>query len=117
MTRGVLSAREIDPEVVYRAQKRILVPSGDLRSRYRAARLVGYPAKPPRTGRFRLRSLLTHSLLLANDRLSKTRWGPRLLARVPRFLLYGYIAALKLINNSLRPGPRDQDRGDRSQGP
>lgn len=98
---GALTLERIDPAVVYRAQKRIIVPSGDLKSRYYACRLVGYPAKRPATGRFRWRTLLTYTLLMLNDRLSQTGWGRKVIGWVPRPVLYGYIAAIKLIHNSL----------------
>jgi coenzyme F420 hydrogenase subunit beta len=98
---NVLSAEPIDTDIVFRAQKRVIVPSGDLLSRYYACRLVGYTAKRPSEGRFRLRSFMTYLMLLLNDRVSKTRWGKRLLRVIPKPLLYAYIAAIKLVNNSL----------------
>ena len=101
--RGIVTVDAVSPKVVFRAQKRIIVPSGDLTSRYQACRLAGFPAKRPEQRKFRLRSFITYSLLHLNDRLSQTSWGPRLLRWIPLPLLYAYIAAIKLINNSLRP--------------
>ena len=100
---GRLTAESIDPSVVFRAQKRVIVPSGDLRSRYRACRTVGFSAKPPPEGRFRLRSYLTYTALLANERLSQASWGPAVIRHIPRPLLYAYVAGIKLVNNTLRP--------------
>lgn len=98
---NVLKAERIDADVVFRAQKRVIVPSADLLSRYYACRLLGLTAKRPAEGRFRLRSFITYFLLLLNDCISKTRWGKSLLRFIPKPLLYAYIAAIKLTNNSL----------------
>lgn len=98
---GVFRAEEADPTVAVRAQKRILAPSADSKSRYYACRLLGFPGGSLKQGRFRLRSLLTYSLLHLNDRLSQWRWGRTLLKWIPRPLLYGYIALIKLVNNTL----------------
>jgi coenzyme F420 hydrogenase subunit beta len=98
---GVFSAEEVDPTVPVRAQKRVLVPSADSKSRYYACRWLGFPGGSLNRGRFRLRSFLTYSLLHFNDRLSQWRWGRALLKRIPRPLLYGYIALIKLLNNTL----------------
>lgn len=100
-SKGILTMEPVEESVVFGAQKRVVVPSHDLLSRYYANRLAGFPAKKPPVGRFRIRSFVTYSLLQLNDRLSKTRWGPRLLRLVPRPLLYGYIAVIKLVNNTL----------------
>jgi len=100
--KGLVTCEQAAPDIVYRAQKRVIVPSGDLKSRYHACRVAGFAAKPPEHGRFRLRSFITYSLLLLNDRLSQTGWGRWLIRWIPRPLLYGYIASIKLINNSLR---------------
>jgi len=103
LDRGIITAEQVDPEVVFRAQKRVIVPSGDLKSRYYACRWLGFPAKPSTEGRFRLRSFLTYSLLNLNDRVSRSASGRRLLRHVPRTILYAYVAAIKLVNHSLRP--------------
>lgn len=92
----------IDPETVFRAQKRIIVPSRDGLSRYLACRLLGYTSRTLMPGRFRIRSFLTFFALLLNDRFSRISWGPAVLKRVPRVFLYLYIAAIKIINNTLR---------------
>ena len=99
--RGILTVEQVEPEVVFRAQKRVIVPSADLKSRYHACRIAGFPAKPPKQGRFRVRSFLTYALLMLNDKLSKTRLGPKILGYIPRPLLYAYIASIKIINTSL----------------
>ena len=96
-----MTLEQVEPSVVFRAQKRVIVPSGDLMSRYYACRVAGFTAKRPREGRFRLRSFMTYSMLHLNDRLSQTSWGKKLIGRVPKPLLYAYIATIKLINNSL----------------
>ncbi len=103
MDHGIVVAEEIPPGTIYRAQKRVILPSADLASRHLACRITGFPSKKPAEGRFRLRSFLTYSLFNFNDRLSRTRWGAKFIGWIPKPLLYLYIASLKLINNTLRP--------------
>lgn len=98
---GKVTVEEIDESVVFRAQRRILVPSNDLMSRYYASRAAGYRAKKPKQGRFRVRSFLTYTAQMWNDRLSRTRWGQRIFRTIPYPILYAYIALIKLVNNSL----------------
>ncbi len=100
---SVVTLEEVTTETVFRAQKRVIVPSGDLVSRYHACRIAGFTAKQPKEGRFRWRTFLTYSLLHLNDRISQTAWGRWIIGWIPRPLLYLYIATIKLINNSLRP--------------
>lgn len=101
---GRLVSEKIDPKLIFWAQKRILVPSGDLRSRFHACKRAGYPVRSDRTegSRFRLRSFLTYFLLLCNDRLSRTRWGERFFRILPRPFLYLYIGAIKVLNHTLK---------------
>lgn len=101
---GLLNLDVIPAEKVFAAQKRVLLPSGDLASRYFACRLIGYPAdKSMRNGVFRVRSFITSLLQLLNSKLSNTRVGLGLIGLTPKPILYGYIAAIKLVNNTLRP--------------
>jgi len=100
-------AHEIDPLKIYAAQQRILVPSRDLKSRYYACKINGFPVNRNmiQNTPFRLRSFITYACLLLNQRISRTAWGRRLFMSLPRTLLYVYIAILKIINHTLRPKP------------
>ena len=100
---GAVTVERVDSSVVFRAQKRVLVPSHDLLSRFYACQTLRLAAKKPPVGRFRLRSYLTYTLLMANDRLSKSKAGSTLIRCVPRPLLYAYIGMIKVINTTLRP--------------
>lgn len=93
----------ITPAELFSAQKRILIPAGDSQSRWHAMKGAGYAPRGKPEGRFRLRSYITYRLLLANDRLSQRKWGVKLIGMIPKPILYGYIATLKLLNNSLKP--------------
>jgi coenzyme F420 hydrogenase subunit beta len=105
---NLLTGKRVDPSVVFRGQKRVVVPSGDLQSRYFASKLAGFPVKRPDQGRFRVRSFLTYSMLMLNSRLTETVWGRCVLEYIPRPLLYGYIAGIKLLNNTLAANRRKQ---------
>jgi coenzyme F420-reducing hydrogenase beta subunit len=98
---GSVRLEELDPDLILRAQKRVLIPSGDLMSRYWACWLVGVPARKPQRGAFRFRSFLTYAALLFNDRLSQRRWGRKLIRSLPRPFLYSYVAVIKLVNTTL----------------
>jgi coenzyme F420-reducing hydrogenase beta subunit len=93
----------VSPDELFSAQRRILAPSKDSLSRYYANRLFGYRSKKPEKGRFRMRSFITYSLLIANNRLSWTKFGRWLLHKIPSQVLYPYAACIKLINHTLRP--------------
>jgi hypothetical protein len=93
----------ISAEELFSAQRRILAPSKDSFSRYYANRLLGYRCKKPKEGRFRIRSFITYSMLVANNRLSSTKFGRWLLYKIPSQALYPYAACIKLINHTLRP--------------
>ncbi len=110
MRERTIICEKIDPLSIFQAQKRILVPSRDLKSRYYACKLAGYPVKETgmKEATFRLRSFLTYFLLLANNRLSQTGWGRRFFLLIPRPLLYFYIAFIKLLNNTLGCKNRDE---------
>lgn len=100
---GKINYEKVPAEEIFASQKRVIVPSADLKSRYYALRWNGYAVKKGKYGRFRIRSFLTYTMLYFNDRLSQRKWGRKVIGVVPRPLLYGYIALIKLINHSLKP--------------
>lgn len=100
-----LSCWSIDQKKIFQSQRRILIPSGDFRSRYYACKMFGYPTskKKANYSKLRIRSVITHSLLLLNNRLSESEFGRKIVFSIPKPILYIYVAVIKLINNSLRP--------------
>lgn len=102
VAKGAVVTQSIASEIVFRSQKRVVVPARDARSRHFARRCAGFASRPPEQGRFRARSFLTYVCLTLNDRLSGTRLGRRILRRIPVCGLVPYILAIKLINNTLR---------------
>ncbi len=97
--------QDIDPSKIHLSQKRILVPSNDHKSRYYACTLLGYAVnkKVFLNKNFRIRSFVTHSLILLNNRLSEFKIGLMIFRLIPLKVWCLYIGVIKLINHTLKP--------------
>ncbi|WP_343347821.1 Coenzyme F420 hydrogenase/dehydrogenase, beta subunit C-terminal domain [Sphingomicrobium sp. XHP0239] len=111
MEKGVVSLKEVPARAIYKAQKPLIVTSGDDKARYYANRMFGHKAKKPADGPFRLRAFLSYALLMGNDRASRTRVGRWAFLKAPTVLLYGYIKVLNLLKSRLDPIPRERLEG------
>jgi coenzyme F420 hydrogenase subunit beta len=95
--RGMVTLEPIQSDSVYAAQRSIVLPSRDAGSRYWANRLFGHKAKKPKGVQFRLRTFFYYTMLLGNDKLSRTWPGRKILELAPVTALYAYIKILNLV--------------------
>jgi len=100
---GCLIVKDVDPSEIIRSQKRIVIPSDDMRSRALAASLLKVPYKEHTDSSFRFRSFLTYLLLFFNSKITDSSFGRRFLYYIPLPLLFAEVVIIKAINTTLKP--------------
>lgn len=93
--RGTLTAELVELDAYRRAFKRVARFTDSLASRSVGARLAGRNPPVLLTGRFDPFHAAAWSVILLNDRLSKTPWGKRLLFSLPDWLVCPMAMILK----------------------
>ncbi len=100
LAKGMLVGEKTDPFTLIRAQKRSLIYHKlNIAGRHRLARLFGMRVPYDGPHRARWNDLVGAFFFLLNVRLSRSDLWVDLVMRLPRPLLYPYIAAMKLTIN------------------
>ena len=99
IARGHLIAEPISPEMIFRAQRRTLIPAKRGKAaKARLSKLFGYKMSYAGPWKARWNDYLAAAIILFNSRWSQSRFSG-LIYRLPRPLLQAYLASLSFLKN------------------
>ncbi len=98
---GILYLMKIEPEIVFRSQKRSLIYHKGIEARSTVGKLLGYdiPCPDKYKNSSRWNDYIAAMIVLLNIKLSYNSYFKRLLFAVPKVFLYPYLAVYKILTN------------------
>lgn len=99
MIKGLINAHQIEPETVYKAQKRALIFRKNISARSKAGKLLNISIKDDNTMQVRWNDLLAALLFLFNIKIGENNLFDKALFKIPRPFLYIEVLILKALAN------------------